>query len=184
MFGLVGLCDPDKIENVEVVDHPIDNIEVLEIQDISTIDNPTFLFDLPGAEFEIEYIDSKEGFETTEKKNISYKRETFGNKLIAFVPEDTGSFVYNQKLLKPADYFLKYVPESLMREVSECTNFYAKSSRRRFYEFRTNLHFVNCVKGQQYSNPDKFLKIRPLDSILSRCRRVPVEEEVFVDDTI
>lgn len=57
-------------------------------------------------------------------------------------------------------------------------------SIERFYQLRQTFHVVDNLKIPNDCN-DKFFKIRPIiNSVLKRCREIPVEEIVAVDEQI
>ncbi|XP_025190428.1 LOW QUALITY PROTEIN: piggyBac transposable element-derived protein 1-like [Melanaphis sacchari] len=56
--------------------------------------------------------------------------------------------------------------------------------RNRFYSIRQNIHIINNM-DIPCNNTDKFVKIRPLfDALNNRCRQLPVERNLSVDEQI
>lgn len=129
-FDAIGLpLQDDVVENTYDVaaDDDVDendhlNVELSEIPELGEVQD---ILVCECAEVEVEFEDL--GFETTDKRDIKYGRQTFEKKKLQFKADDNDNFQHNQKVLQPIDYFLNYISIDLMKEMADCTNFYSKS---------------------------------------------------------
>lgn len=189
LINMIENCVEDNENKAELNDGRKDNFEVAENEE----DNSGYS---EGEEIEIQ---------TTQKKNIRWThREVLEPLASNWEPPSNENFSEDTEILEPLEYFKRYIPENLMKQMLDNTNIYAlQNENGRFtptnlqeIEIFIGLHLImGCLKFPRISlywdntlgisvfqnsmTRNRFYKLRMNLHLVNNLERDPNDDDKF-----